>query len=170
MLEVTHDDVLDIPDVPGVGPFQAGVFRRDVLQHGDSGLPADAPSPLQVRGIKVPFQVQVVRQGALDEGGSVPTSEPLFHLIVLDPFPDDLAIPVGQAVEEGSLPVDETQLTVQYPGGEVVIVQDIPQLDGKPVVVAERDDPFTSDIHGKHLPVRITHPPEGRRNPVPQFI
>ena len=95
VLEVTHDDVLDIPDVPGVGPFQAGVFRRDVLQHGNPGLAADAPSPFQVGGIEIPLQVQVVCEGAFDKGWSVPTAEPLFYLIVLDPLPDDLAIPVG---------------------------------------------------------------------------
>ena len=83
---------------------------------------------------------------------------------------DDLPVPVGQAVQERPLPVDEAELAVKDAGGEVVVVDDVPEVGREPVVVPEGDDALAAYVHGEDFPVRVAHPPEVLRDPVPQLV
>ena len=162
MLEVPHDDVPDILDLPAVRPLQPCVLGWNMLKIGDPWLPAYSPAFLKVLGVEESFQVQIVGHTSLDVADIVPTVQPCLYLPVLLPVMHDVPLLVSQPVKEHALSVEEPHLPLKDSRSEIVLVKDVPKVDGEVVVVAERHDLLSADGLGQLLPVPLLcHPEHG---------
>lgn len=155
VFKIADKDMLHVFQLPTFGPFEAGIRRFDELEFGDTRFATDTMTAFKDVQGEESLQVEIIDQRLFDEAFGIPRAEPCGNFRIVGIHAANASVHNLVAVEECTLAVKQSFLTLENSGRKIVVLHQVANHDREVVSRAECHDALAHNILIRIFPVGI---------------